>query len=77
MGFAAVNKIFLVFEKPWWTPDIKGFQLIWSRDNNVTPSHKEVSIKQLVGEYLAKLVAFARKRIRSNVYSLLNEEEND
>jgi hypothetical protein len=45
MGFATVNKIFLVFKEPWWTPDIKGFQLIWSKDNNVTPSHKEVCIK--------------------------------
>lgn len=77
MGFAAVNKIFLVFEKPWWTPDVKGFQLIWSKDSNVTPSRKEVSIKQLVGEYLTKLVAFARKRIRAYIYSLLYGEEND
>jgi hypothetical protein len=48
MGFATINKIFLDFELPWWTPDIKGFQLIWSKDNNVTPSEKEVGI----GKYL-------------------------
>jgi hypothetical protein len=48
MGFAAVNKIFLDFKEPWWSPDIKGFQLVWSKDNNVTPTYKEVSIKQEV-----------------------------
>jgi hypothetical protein len=48
MGFAAINKIFLDFKKPWWSPDIKGFQLIWSKDNNITPTDKEVSIKQEV-----------------------------
>jgi hypothetical protein len=46
MGFAAINKIFLDFKEPWWSPDIKGFQLIWSKD--ITPTDKEVSIKQEV-----------------------------
>ena len=49
MGYAAINKIFLDFKKPWWTPDIKGFQLVWSKDSNAVPSHNEVSIKMWVG----------------------------
>ncbi|XP_069688815.1 uncharacterized protein [Periplaneta americana] len=40
MGFATINKIFLLYKKPWWMPDIKGFQLIWSKDNNTTPTNK-------------------------------------
>ncbi|XP_021918923.1 spermine oxidase-like isoform X2 [Zootermopsis nevadensis] len=43
MGFAAINKIFLDFKEPWWSPDIKGFQLIWSKDNSVIPTYKERS----------------------------------
>jgi hypothetical protein len=46
MGYAAINKIFLDFKKPWWAPDIKGFQLIWSKDSNAALSHNEVSVKQ-------------------------------
>jgi hypothetical protein len=46
MGYAAINKIFLGFEKPWWAPDIKGFQLMWSKDSNAVPSHNEVSTKR-------------------------------
>jgi hypothetical protein len=65
MGFAAVNKIFLVFKEPWWTPDIKGFQLVWSKDNNVTPSPKEVSIKQLISEYLTVPSCFCKEKMYS------------
>jgi hypothetical protein len=77
MGFAAVNKIFLVFEEPWWTPDIKGFQLIWSKDNNVTPSHKEVNIKQLIIEYLTMPSCLCKGEIKSCSSSSLYGEEND
>jgi hypothetical protein len=50
MGFAAINKIFLHFKKPWWSSDVRGFQLIWSKNNNVTPTYKEVSIKQEISD---------------------------
>jgi hypothetical protein len=46
MGYAAINKIFLDFKKPWWTADIKGFQLIWSKDSNAVLPHNDVSMKQ-------------------------------
>ena len=46
MGYAAINKIFLDFKKPWWTADIKGFQLIWPKDSNAVVPHNDVSMKQ-------------------------------
>jgi len=46
MGYAAINKIFLDFKKPWWTPDIKGFQLIWSKDSDAVLPHNDVSMKR-------------------------------
>ncbi|XP_053201241.1 spermine oxidase-like [Panonychus citri] len=33
MGFDSVNKIYMVFEKPFWQPCDLGFQLIWCNDN--------------------------------------------
>lgn len=32
LGFGLVNKIFLDFGEPWWSPDSKGFQFIWSKN---------------------------------------------
>lgn len=61
MGFAAINKIFLDFKEPWWSPDIKGFQLIWSKDNSVIPTYKEVSMKLEVSDISYCLVAFTVK----------------
>lgn len=29
-GFGVLGKIFLVYEKPWWEPEARGFQLVWS-----------------------------------------------
>lgn len=29
IGFGTINKIFLVFEQPFWDPGTEGFQLIW------------------------------------------------
>jgi hypothetical protein len=46
MRYAAINKIFLNFKKPWWTPDIEGFQLIWSKKNNAVLPHNDVSMKR-------------------------------
>lgn len=34
MGFATINKIFLVFETPFWDEDCKGFQFIWIQDED-------------------------------------------
>lgn len=28
-GFDTIDKIFLYWEKPFWTPDILGFQILW------------------------------------------------
>ncbi|KAL6435180.1 hypothetical protein ACFW04_005336 [Cataglyphis niger] len=33
LGFGTINKIFLDFGEPWWQADVKGFQLLWHRDN--------------------------------------------
>ncbi|XP_066992054.2 uncharacterized protein [Anabrus simplex] len=43
MGFSTINKIYLLFDKPWWSSDIKGFQLIWSEARTVEPSKNEPS----------------------------------
>ncbi|XP_024943556.1 peroxisomal N(1)-acetyl-spermine/spermidine oxidase isoform X2 [Cephus cinctus] len=32
LGFGVINKIFLKFEEPWWTPGTKGFQFLWSKN---------------------------------------------
>ncbi|XP_063220587.1 peroxisomal N(1)-acetyl-spermine/spermidine oxidase-like [Bacillus rossius redtenbacheri] len=29
LGFATINKIFLIYDDPWWQPDTRGFQIIW------------------------------------------------
>ncbi|XP_077543951.1 uncharacterized protein LOC144156045 isoform X3 [Haemaphysalis longicornis] len=38
IGFGTINKIFLIFEEPFWEPGTEGFQLIWldgeSEDTN-------------------------------------------
>ncbi|GFU06879.1 hypothetical protein NPIL_304162 [Nephila pilipes] len=31
VGFGTVNKIFLIYDKPFWTSDDLGFQLIWEK----------------------------------------------
>lgn len=28
-GFGPVTKIFLKWSQPWWSPDLKGYQLVW------------------------------------------------
>lgn len=33
LGFGTINKIFLDFGEPWWQADVKGFQLLWHRDD--------------------------------------------
>lgn len=35
LGFGTINKIFLDFgDLPWWQNDVKGFQLLWHRDDH-------------------------------------------
>ncbi|XP_072765304.1 uncharacterized protein [Anoplolepis gracilipes] len=35
LGFGTINKIFLDFgEVPWWQTDVKGFQLLWHKDDH-------------------------------------------
>ncbi|XP_029660903.1 spermine oxidase-like [Formica exsecta] len=34
LGFGTINKIFLDFGEPWWQTDVKGFQLLWHRDDH-------------------------------------------
>ncbi|XP_049952496.1 uncharacterized protein LOC126468312 isoform X1 [Schistocerca serialis cubense] len=41
MGFAAINKIFLMYDEPWWSADTRGFQLIWSKTNEMKPSKEQ------------------------------------
>jgi hypothetical protein len=54
MGYAAINKVFLDFQKPWWTTDTKGFQLIWSKDSNAVLQHNDVSMKWVDWGWIAQ-----------------------
>ncbi|KAK6635766.1 hypothetical protein RUM44_001020 [Polyplax serrata] len=41
LGFGVLNKIFLIYDEPWWHPGDKGFQLVWSQStqgNDVEPN---------------------------------------
>lgn len=29
-----MDKIFLIYDEPWWDPYVKGFQLVWSLESN-------------------------------------------
>nr|CAD7404259.1 unnamed protein product [Timema poppensis] len=64
MGFDTINKIFLVYKDPWWSSDIRGFQLIWSRHSaeheawswvrdltgfDVSPNHRAVLLGWIGG----------------------------
>lgn len=31
LDFGILNKLFLIYDKAWWDPGVKGFQLIWSQ----------------------------------------------
>ncbi|KAK0084928.1 hypothetical protein PV325_006130 [Microctonus aethiopoides] len=33
LGFGLINKIYLDFGEPWWESGVKGFQLIWRKNN--------------------------------------------
>lgn len=40
MGFDTINKLFLVYDYPWWSEDLKGIQLIWDDVEKSDPGHQ-------------------------------------
>ncbi|KAL1122729.1 hypothetical protein AAG570_003056, partial [Ranatra chinensis] len=44
LGFDTVNKIFLVYDKPWWITGLKGIQIVWSSCTTQIPQVNEEMI---------------------------------
>lgn len=40
LGFGPVNKIFLHFSSPWWSPETKGFSFVWPK-GYTSPKYEE------------------------------------
>ncbi|GIX84722.1 spermine oxidase [Caerostris extrusa] len=43
VGFGTVNKIYLIYDQPFWTSEDRGFQLVW--ENPITGNCKQLSIE--------------------------------
>ncbi|XP_012259832.2 spermine oxidase-like [Athalia rosae] len=52
LGFGLLNKIYLDFGEPWWEPNSKGFQLIWSKNG------QKVFTKQKFATWTRDLTGF-------------------
>ncbi|KAJ8880893.1 hypothetical protein PR048_017366 [Dryococelus australis] len=46
LGFATINKVFLVYDVPWWQSDTRGFQIIWPLKKTDFFSENEVDCLQ-------------------------------
>lgn len=57
MGFDTINKIFLIYEKAWWTENIQGYQLIW-------PTDKISCFEQEVWQFYTFLKIFSFENIQ-------------
>lgn len=41
LGFGMINKVFLDFDQPWWEPHTKGFQFLWTEENEARNNDQE------------------------------------
>lgn len=48
LGFGLINKIYLDFGEPWWECGVKGFQLVWQKNNKQYNDNTD-STKKLAG----------------------------
>lgn len=44
-----IDKIFLIYERPWWKEEVKGFQLVWSQEESSCPEERKHWGKYVTG----------------------------